>query len=144
MFRPVDCPGNNTIAELVCRRLAVAEASAVEAHVADCATCRRLVVALASSSLPRLVASAIGTEPTASDRASTRLLRPGDAIGRYRVVDLLGAGAMGVVYAAHDPELDRRVAVKLLHPELATDPATAREHLLREAQAMARLRHPNV
>ena len=53
---------------------------------------------------------------------------------------------MGVVYAAYDPELDRKVAVKLLRAESAErrkDPR-APERLLREAQAMARLSHPNV
>jgi eukaryotic-like serine/threonine-protein kinase len=49
---------------------------------------------------------------------------------------------MGVVYAAYDPELDRRVAVKLLHP--GGDGETGRARLLREAQTMARLTHPNV
>ena len=58
----------------------------------------------------------------------------------------LGAGGMGVVYAAYDPELDRKVAVKLLHPRLAgsVEGERARGRLLREAQALARLSHPNV
>ena len=50
---------------------------------------------------------------------------------------------MGVVYAAYDPELDRKVAIKLLHPR-AGDSSDLRVRLLREAQAMARLTHPNV
>src|SRR5262249_2612520 len=64
----------------------------------------------------------------------------------YVLLDPLGAGGMGVVYAAIDPELDRKVALKLLQPELADSSASAeaRARLLREAQAMARLRHPNV
>ena len=61
-------------------------------------------------------------------------------IARFLVIDELGAGAMGRVYAAYDPELDRRVALKLLHD--ADADAAARLH--REAQAMARLSHPNV
>jgi WD40 repeat protein len=64
-------------------------------------------------------------------------------IGRYRVEGRLGQGAMGVVYAAVDEQLGRRVALKLLHPVSAGD-ATGRARLLREAQAMARLRHENV
>ncbi len=51
---------------------------------------------------------------------------------------------MGVVYAAYDPELDRKVAVKLLRSELAGDPEIGRARLIREAQAMAKLSHPNV
>ncbi len=73
---------------------------------------------------------------------------PGARIGRYIVLERLGAGGMGVVYAAIDPELGRRVAIKLLHPRLVQRGrergADARSRLLREAQAMARLTHPNV
>ncbi len=66
-------------------------------------------------------------------------------VGRYVVLERIGAGGMGVVYAAYDPELDRKVALKLLHPERTG--AAAEEHRLRlqrEAQAIARLSHPNV
>src|SRR5690606_14642835 len=61
-------------------------------------------------------------------------------LGRYRLGRRLGAGGMGVVFEAHDPELDRRVAIKLLHRGSADDG----ERLLQEARAMARLAHPNV
>jgi eukaryotic-like serine/threonine-protein kinase len=64
----------------------------------------------------------------------------GAALGRYIVIDRLGGGGMGVVYSAYDPELDRKLAVKLLKPEAAAD----QTRLLREARAMARLSHPNV
>ena len=63
-------------------------------------------------------------------------------VGRFQVSKLLGAGGMGVVYAAHDPQLGRTVAIKLLQPMAAGE--RARERLQREAQAMARLQHPNV
>lgn len=63
-------------------------------------------------------------------------------LGRFVVERRLGAGAMGVVWSAHDPELDRRVAIKLLTPDIDADGLAAR--LRREAQAMARLAHPNV
>ena len=64
-------------------------------------------------------------------------------IGRYRVVERLGSGAMGVVYSAVDERLGRKLAIKLLHDSFNGDP-TGRARLLREAQAMARLRHENV
>ena len=72
-------------------------------------------------------------------------LARGSSIGRYVVLQVLGAGGMGVVYAAYDPELDRKVAIKLLHLEVADGDGTrGATRLLREAQAMARLSHPNV
>lgn len=66
----------------------------------------------------------------------------GAMLGAYQVERELGAGAMGVVYAAFDPELGRRIAIKVLRNERAT--AQAKERLLREARAMARLSHTNV
>ncbi|WAS99299.1 WD40 repeat domain-containing serine/threonine protein kinase [Nannocystis punicea] len=64
-------------------------------------------------------------------------------IGRFRVLGVLGRGGMGEVYAAHDDELDRRVAVKLLHGSREAGPL-ARARLTREALSLARLSHPNV
>src|SRR5215470_10802797 len=66
----------------------------------------------------------------------------GATLGRYRLERELGAGAMGVVHAAFDPDLERRIALKVL--KAATAAAEARDRLLREARAMARLSHPNV
>ena len=72
----------------------------------------------------------------------------GQSVGRYVVLNRLGVGGMGVVYVAYDPELDRRVALKLLHPAVTkSSPASAeraQQRLLREAQALAKLDHPNV
>ncbi|PCC70258.1 Serine/threonine protein kinase [Nannocystis exedens] len=66
-------------------------------------------------------------------------------IGRFTVLRELGRGGTGVVYAAYDEELERKVAVKLLHSEAgAASTPEARTRLLREAQAMARLSHPNI
>ena len=62
-------------------------------------------------------------------------------LGHYQLLAPIGVGGFGTVYAAHDPRLARKVAIKLLHPEHA---ASHPELLLREAQAMARLSHPNV
>ena len=62
--------------------------------------------------------------------------------GRYTILRRLGAGAMGVVYAAFDPQLDRKVALKVLKDQ-ATG-ASEKQRLLSEAQALAKLSHPNV
>lgn len=68
-----------------------------------------------------------------------------ERIGRYRIEDVLGRGGMGVVLRAHDPELDRELAIKLLHERVgAGERARARALLLREARAIAKLSHPNV
>ena len=118
-----------TAAQLLGGELAPAEAERVHAHVAGCRECEQFVAALA-----RVAVSA--TEP----RASTTELPRGATIGRFIVLERIGAGGMGVVHAAYDPELDRRVALKLLR-----DPdGDVRVRLLREAQAAARLSHPNV
>ncbi|MFV8755605.1 protein kinase domain-containing protein [Nannocystaceae bacterium ST9] len=64
-------------------------------------------------------------------------------IGRFAILRKLGQGGMGVVYAAFDEQLDRKVAIKLLRRELSDD-ERGRARMLREAQALARLSHPNV
>jgi len=69
-------------------------------------------------------------------------LRPGIRLGRYVLDEELGVGGMGVVHAAFDPDLERRVALKVLHVTASGD--EARQRLLREARALARLSHPNV
>jgi tetratricopeptide (TPR) repeat protein len=69
-------------------------------------------------------------------------LARGALVGRYVIVDRLGAGGMGAVYVAYDAQLARRVAVKVLRPGISAFDARAR--LLREAQTMAQLTHPNV
>src|SRR5215831_13264263 len=79
------------------------------------------------------------------DPAAAPLAR-GASIGRYVVLGLVGRGGMGEVYAAYDPELDRKVAVKLLRVKAGNGVSLSegRQRTLREAQAIARLSHPNV
>ncbi|MBX7084021.1 MAG: serine/threonine-protein kinase [Nannocystaceae bacterium] len=77
-------------------------------------------------------------EHTAADASGARSL--GRVIGRFVVLDRLGRGGAGVVHLAYDPELDRKVALKLVHVHSDADLA----RVLREAQSLARLAHPNV
>jgi serine/threonine protein kinase len=90
------------------------------------------------------------TVRTAGDTASARTtdapLVRGTALGRYLLLDPIGAGGMGVVYGAYDPKLDRKVAIKLLHPsgERSDSKSQGQHRLLREAQSLARLQHPEV
>ena len=65
------------------------------------------------------------------------------AIGGYKVLATIGRGAMGQVYLAEDNRLDRRVAIKVMHPSRASDPAS-RQRFIRESRATAAVEHPHV
>jgi serine/threonine-protein kinase len=71
------------------------------------------------------------------------VLKPGTKVGDYRILRKLGEGGMGEVYLAVHETLRQRVVLKGLHPQYLSD-ATVRERLKREAEAMARLAHPNI
>ncbi len=98
----------------------------------------------------------VATPPALSGDLPDRLLKgrlyaqlfpsvppPRARLGRFVLLRELGRGGMGVVLSAYDEQLDRKVAIKLLHADVSRDEA-ARTRLLREAQALARLSHPNV
>ena len=73
-------------------------------------------------------------------------LTPGTQLGRYRIVRRLGAGAMGEVYLAEDPQIERQLALKTVRllAQSGTDPAELEARLLREAKAAGRLVHSHV
>jgi tetratricopeptide (TPR) repeat protein len=126
-------------------RLSPAAISSVDAHISSCSDCSGLLAAVA----PVVLTAAASAEPAAapspqSDGPPT--LGRGVNIGRYVLLDLVGRGGMGEVYAAYDPELDRKLALKLLHrdAEQRASATRARARLLREAKSIARLSHPNV
>jgi eukaryotic-like serine/threonine-protein kinase len=77
-------------------------------------------------------------------RTASSALARGVTVHRYIILDRVGEGGMGIVYAAYDPSLDRRVALKFLRSTEADRDAVREKRMLREAQAMARLSHPNV
>ncbi len=100
---------------------------------------RRAPVGLPSDD--RTIAAGVnGSDATLT--ADLAELEPGAVIARYRIVGRLGAGGMGVVYRAHDAQLDRDVALKLLR--IGDDGTEGRTRMLREAKAAAKIRHPNV
>jgi serine/threonine protein kinase len=70
-------------------------------------------------------------------------LDPGTRLGPYEIIDPIGAGGMGEVYRARDTRLDRIVAIKILPPELASDPA-AHERFEREARTLSQINHPHI
>src|SRR5262249_19868386 len=88
--------------------------------------------------LPGLTSPTISADAPTAPASDLDVADPSGTIGRFVVEGMLGRGGMGVVMAARDPELGRRVAIKLL----VGDPD--HERLDREAQAMAKLSHPNV
>ena len=77
-----------------------------------------------------------------SDLSASQLPK-GTRLAHYEVTALIGEGAMGAVYRAHDTSLDRTVAIKVLRPEIANDGQTI-ERFNREARAAARVNHPNL
>lgn len=66
-----------------------------------------------------------------------------ERLGRYEITEPIAGGGMGFVYAAYDPELDRKVALKVVHPRRSHNPGS-HSRLIKEARALARLDHPNV
>jgi len=121
------CPNDETFTRLVEGLLPEAEVRALEAHCDGCLSCARLLAELARSISP-------------SGGSGGGLLD-----GRYRLLEPLGAGGMGVVYAAFDTKLGRKVAVKRLRETgLGTPAEKRRGRFLREAQLLASLSHPNV
>jgi tetratricopeptide (TPR) repeat protein len=132
------CPDENKILAFTEGRLGADDLAAVEAHTAACRGCQELLSLAFSGTTTETPA-----EPrTPRPRRSSLELERGASVGRYTVLHLAGRGGMSEVYAAYDPELDRKIALKLLHAEAGGVRAESR--LLREAKAIAKLTHPNV
>jgi DNA-binding CsgD family transcriptional regulator/predicted Ser/Thr protein kinase len=124
--RQMSCPTEDTLLAVAEGRFA-GDTDRTYGHIESCATCRMVFNDLARS---------YGREGD--------LPHVGRPVGRYQLLRLVGIGGMGMVYAARDPQLDREVAIKLLRADIDPQADNLRERLQREAQAMARLSHPNV
>lgn len=116
-----------------------AEARALRDHLAACPQCRAVAWADSPTGGPGSTLSA----PPPPDGPAPPTAEEVKAIGGYQVVRMIGQGGMGVVWEADDPGLCRRVAVKVMRPALAANPA-GRERFLREARAAAAVSHDHV
>tara|TARA_R110002096_G_scaffold77896_8_gene183401 strand:- start:38653 stop:41718 length:3066 start_codon:yes stop_codon:yes gene_type:complete len=130
----VECLSDKVVADFVKAKLPAQQLEPIDEHLDSCDECRMLVAALA------------GTLSEEEGDAEPPVAAP--TLGRYVVLDIVGQGAMGIVYQAYDPKLDRKVAIKLLHRDRGSGKPrlgpSRDDRFLREAKAMARLVHPNV
>jgi serine/threonine protein kinase len=144
------CIQDNTLLDYVEGRLEQWQVARVVAHADDCSRCQRQLAQVAAtflrgSGFPLVEGGAGEITPYAFLRPGpTSARRIGARIDRFKVTSLLGAGGMGIVYAARDPDRDYPVALKLIRSRGQHSAASLRQRLIREAEAMARLSHPNV
>lgn len=147
------CLSDAQILEYASGRLVPADAHAAERHLASCEHCCTLLAETAKWLDERgEEATELEGEPTLSREELSLLgetlppMTPGTALGRYEVQGFLGRGGMSVVYAAHDPELHRNVAIKVLRADVSARRGAeeSKARLLREARAMARVSDPHV
>ena len=135
----LDCPLEETIVAFAEGRLSAEALGRVESHVPTCARCEDVLLAASAAA----DASRSTVHEVRSGLDARLSLKRGATVGGYTILSLIGRGGMGEVYVAYDPDLDRKVAIKLLRPSLA-EAAEGRVRMLREAQALAKLQHPNV
>ncbi len=142
------CLTDELLAELIDGRLPPEELSRVHHHAAVCADCHALLVTVVRGGVqpqgldePPLEGPKT-LEPEPSSELPEKAWVPPDTFDEFRLVQLLGRGAMGVVYLAHDTSLDRQVAVKFIASHQPH--ARALEHFRIEVRAIARVQHPNV
>ncbi len=136
------CLDENTVAAFLGGSLAPEVFPQVERHVEDCPECRQLLAAVVRADRQGGVSHA-DTLPsgTAEGAAPGR----GSLVGRYVVLEPIGAGGMGVVYSAYDPILERKVALKLVRGDGAPGALDeVKVRLLREGKSIAQLSHPNI
>ncbi len=143
------CLGDEVMAGFLEASLPERERDAATLHLSTCQSCREQFTELARleadepESYRSLVFDEAG-EALHGGGDNVDELMVGSSLGRYVLLGKVGEGGMGVVYSAFDPELDRRIAVKVIRSEAAAASEEAKQQLRQEARAMARLTHPNV
>lgn len=150
--RLVGCPGERSLAELVRGRTPDEDKDQLLAHLEACDVCRAAVaegVRRRDSTGAEAASTVVVSVTDPGSRSAAAAPDPfdsGDADRRYEIIEEVGQGGMGIVYAAQDRVLGRRVALKLLRLDVGgrENETMARARMLKEAQALARLNHPNV
>jgi len=151
------CVGDDMVVALVEGDLPADRKEAIQTHLDDCDACRELVAHAAHALIPT-VDEGLPPDPALeathpsemdlgpSDMSTPDSLGPGALLGRYRIIRRLGAGAMGIVFAAEHLDLRRPVALKIVRadPDGDGDVQQLRARLLREARAASAVRHPHV
>jgi len=131
------CLDESTVLAFLDGRLPATRQSAAETHLGACSACAELTTWAAAERTSRHGSVARDGRPFVGQ------LAPGMHVERYQILSAVGRGGMGEVYAAYHPDLDRRIALKVVSESSANAPEQ-RARLLREARAIARLSHPNV
>jgi len=164
------CLDEQTVVAFVTGALAGARLAEVERHLLGCADCTTLValavpatvvkhITLEWAGAPPVEGGPSIADPPSGPRRTTGtrepqdltpsvdfhddLPHPGGKVGRYRLLNLVGRGGMGEVYAAHDPELDRNIAIKIMRADTYPDEIES-ARMMREARSIAKLSHPNL
>ena len=138
------CLDDSTIYEFAMGALERDELATADAHIDSCEECRMVVVGLVRTGAASGIETTQRNSPVDMEAGNeTGSLHRGSVFGeKYVVLNVLGAGAMGVVYGAWDSALERKVAIKTLRADATFK--DRRDRFVREAQAMAKIAHPNV
>jgi serine/threonine-protein kinase len=144
-------PTADTLAAFALGKVAGSDADAIASHLEHCADCRAVAEAIPDDSLAAIVRGAGGTPSFAAGNTPTGAFLPasGDSPTalldhpRYRIVRRIGAGGMGTVFEAEHRLMERRVALKVINPDLTRNPALV-DRFRREVKAAAKLNHPHI
>ncbi len=146
-----NCLPDEAVFAFVHGELSGEAAKTFEEHLNCCVDCRTVVAETArflfQDAQPDVTSDTLSCPPARDETPSEYcLLSSGARVSRYVIGGLIGVGAAGVVYSAHDPQLRRKIALKLMRPDHSQQPYVdqVKPRLLREARAMAQLSHPNV
>jgi eukaryotic-like serine/threonine-protein kinase len=140
------CLSEETVLGFLERRLSDGQAAEINQHLSECESCLGLVADAARSDDPPTTRpiGAPAPDHLEENGTSSERLKPRDRVDRYVISSVVGVGGMGILYAAQDPRLDRKIALKVLRDDRRGADTQSQARLLREGQAMAQLSHPNV